>query len=457
MNENKDFFDSINPKLSNFYEVDEAASHPDAEARFPLQEELKNLSYKFNTEKLVGSGSMKEIFQVQDLPRGRRIAKAKLKDDSDPKAVESFLREARLTASLQHPNIIRIYEIAYDEYPWFSMELIEGKSLEEHIRERQGQIWPLYQKLDIFHKVCDAIAYAHSKNVLHLDIKPDNIRLGLYGEVIVCDWGLGHILYTDDIQLEDYGFDSMSLENDQTMYGYFRGTPGYMAPERTENQKSVQADIFSLGALLYTLLNGQIPFAGKSSAEIVKNTLEGKLRPSQKDLPIGLKSIYEKALRPESEQRYESILELQQDLDKYRKGFAPSAENAGFLKQLFLIYKRNKLNCVLITVFILVIGIVLANYIYDIKRGRRIILNQKLKAEQALKLYKKEQQDKEEIARHFSALLVESTKNNTHGFDLKKSLEYLDYAVSQHPGNSEAWLVKGYAHFIGHEFEIELV
>ena len=188
MNENKDFFDSINPKLSNFYEVDEAASHLDTEAQFPLQEELKNLSYKFNTEKLVGSGSMKEIFQVQDLPSGRRIAKAKLKDDSDPKAVESFLREARLTASLQHPNIIRIYEIAYDEYPWFSMELIEGKSLEEHIRERQGQIWPLYQKLDIFHKVCDAIAYAHSKNVLHLDIKPDNIRLGLYGEVIVCDW-----------------------------------------------------------------------------------------------------------------------------------------------------------------------------------------------------------------------------------------------------------------------------
>ena len=453
MNDDKDFFDSMNPNLSSFYESGENNKPDSKDHLFPIQDELKNLDSKFAEEKPVSSGSMKEIFEVQDLPSGRKVAKAKLKNSSDPKAVESFLREARLTASLQHPNIIRIYDIAYDDYPWFSMELIEGQSLEEHIKSESYHEWLLYQKLDIFNKICDAIAYAHSKNILHLDIKPDNVRLGPYGEVIVCDWGLAHIMFSDDIQLEDYRLEKMNLENEQTMHGYFRGTPGYMAPERVDNKKTVQSDIFSLGALLYTLLNGSDPFKGNTSSEIIKNTVDGNIQPATKNLAIGIKSVYEKALKPNAEDRYNSVLELQGDIDKFRKGFATSAENAGFLKQMRLVCKRNKLTCSLIALFLLIIGTITVNYIYDIQRGKRIILNQKLKAEEALDLYKKEQQDKEEIARHFSALLVESTKNNTHGFDLKRSLEYLDYAVSQHPENSEAWLVKGYSHFIGHEFD----
>ncbi|MDD7984899.1 serine/threonine-protein kinase [Lentisphaera marina] len=446
MNDDKDFFDSMNPNLSSFYESDETDEPDSKDHLFPIQDELKKLDSKFAEEKPVSSGSMKEIFEVQDLPSGRKVAKAKLKNSSDPKAVESFLREARLTASLQHPNIIRIYDIAYDDYPWFSMELIEGQSLEEHIKSESYNEWPLYQKLDVFNKICDAIAYAHSKNILHLDIKPDNVRLGPYGEVIVCDWGLAHIMYSDDIQLEDYRLEKMNLENDQTMHGYFRGTPGYMAPERIDNKKTVQSDIFSLGALLYTLLNGHMPFTGKSTSEIIKNTVDGNILQADQNLAVGIKSVYEKSLRPSPNDRYTSVLELQKDVDKFRKGFATSAENAGFLKQMQLVCKRNKLTCSLIALFIIITGTITVNYIYDIQRGKRIVLNQKLKAE-------KEQQDKEEIARHFSALLVESTKNNTHGFDLKRSIEYLDYAVSQHPENSEAWLVKGYSHFIGHEFD----
>jgi serine/threonine protein kinase len=450
MNDNKDFFDSMNPKLSGFYEPD----NPSSNDLFPIQEELKGLVDKFQEAKKLASGSMKEIFEVKDLPSGRKVAKAKLRDSSDPKAVESFLREARLTASLQHPNIIRIYDIAYDEYPWFSMELIEGQSLEEKIQSHSNKLndWPLFERLEVFSKICDAIAYAHSKNILHLDIKPENIRLGHYGEVIVCDWGLAHIIYSEEPNTEDYRLEKLDLQNDKTMHGYFRGTPGYMAPERTDNQKSVQADIFSLGALLYTLLNGYVTFAGENTTDILKNTLEGKIRSSKNKLAVGLSSIYKKALKVPPKERYSSVEELQQDINKFREGYATMAENASFLKQLTLLIKRNTLSCSIALIFILLISFILNSYISDIKRGRKIVLNQKDKAEKALQMYKQEQKQREEIARHFSALLVESTKNNLHGFDLNKSLKYLNYAVEQHPENSEAWLVKGYAHFIGHQF-----
>ncbi|EDM25556.1 serine/threonine-protein kinase [Lentisphaera araneosa HTCC2155] len=450
MNDDKDFFDSMNPKLSGFYEPD----HQSAEHLFPIQEELQGLVDKFQDSKKLASGSMKEIFEVKDLPSGRKVAKAKLRDSSDPKAVESFLREARLTASLQHPNIIRIYDIAYDDYPWFSMELIEGQSLEEKIQNHRNKLetWPLFERLDIFNKICDAIAYAHSKNVLHLDIKPENIRLGRYGEVIVCDWGLGHILYSDEPNTEDYQLDKFDLQNDKTMHGYFRGTPGYMAPERMENDKSPQADIFSLGALLYTLLNGYIPFAGKNMTDILKNTTEGKVRPASSKLAIGISSIYTKALQVDSSKRYSSVEELKQDINKFREGYATIAENAGFLKQLKLLIKRNTLTCSIVLAFILLISFILNSYISDIKRGRKIVMKQKEQAEKNLVMYKAEQKNKEEIARHFSALLVEATKNNLHGFELNKSLKHLNYAVKQHPENAEAWLVKGYAHFIGHQF-----
>ena len=450
MNDDKDFFDSMNPKLSGFYEPD----HQSTEHLFPIQEELQGLVDKFQDSKKLASGSMKEIFEVKDLPSGRKVAKAKLRNSSDPKIVESFLREGRLTASLQHPNIIRIYDIAYDDYPWFSMELIEGQSLEEKIQSHSNQLenWPLYERLDIFNKICDAIAYAHSKNILHLDIKPDNIRLGIYGEVIVCDWGLAHILYSDEPNTEDYRQEDMDLQNDQTLHGYFRGTPGYMAPERVENHKSTQADIFSLGALLYTLLNGHTPFDGENMTDVLKNTLEGKIRPEKSKLAVGISSVYKKALSRNDQDRYSSVRELQQEVNKFRQGYATSAENADFLKQLQLLIKRNKLTCSIVLIFMLLISFILNSYISDIKRGRKIIMKQKDKAEETLILYQEEQKSREEIARHFSALLVESTKNNLHDFDLDKSLEYLNYAVEQHPSNAEAWLVKGYAHFIGHQF-----
>ena len=253
MNDDKEFYESLNPKLSAFYSS--SFDNCDADHLYPIQQELKSLDVRFLDLKWLAEGAMKDIFEAKELASQRKIAIAKLKDDSNQKNIEIFFREARLTASLQHPNIIRIYDIGYDSTPWFSMELIEGMSLAEKINTiKSSKIdWPLFERLAIFNKVCDAVAYAHSKQILHLDIKPENIRLGQYGEVILCDWGLGHIMFSNDDEI--YSDDELSLQNEKTQHGYIRGTPGYMAPERLNNEKTTQADIFSLGALLFSLLN----------------------------------------------------------------------------------------------------------------------------------------------------------------------------------------------------------
>ena len=452
MDEDKDFFDSMNTKLSDFYNLEIVETESSSKDLYPIQEELKTLRIKFEGSRKVGAGAMKEVFEVKDLPSGRKVAKAKLKDCSDPKAVESFLREARLTASLQHPNIIRIYEIGFDQYPWFSMEFIEGQSLEEKIQhhKQSGEEWPLFQRLEIFNKVCDALAYAHSKKIIHLDIKPDNIVLGLYGEVIVCDWGLGHILYNSSEASESHI--KIDLSNEHTMHGYIRGTPGFMAPERINNVKSIDADIFSLGALLFQLINYKAPFEGKDHTEVLRKTLSSELSPQVDNIPVGIKSVYLKALEADPEDRYSSVKELQADVEKFRNDFATDAENAGFLKQFILLCKRNKIACSLAASFILLISIILTSYINDIKQKNERIFSEKEKAEQALKMFKEEQQKKQDIAKNFTSLLVESSKNNTHGFDVEQSLKKLEYALKQDPENSEAWLVKGYTHFICHQF-----
>jgi len=452
MEEDKEFFDSMNPKLTNFYNLEIVETESVKEDLYPIQEELKTLRVKFEGSKKVGAGGMKEIFEVKDLPSGRKVAKAKLKDSSNLKDVESFLREARLTASLQHPNIIRIYDIGFDQHPWFSMELIEGQSLEEKINHHQktGEEWPLFQRLEIFNKICDALAYAHSKKILHLDIKPDNIRLGLYGEVIVCDWGLGHVLHSQEA---DVSYETIELDNENTLHGYIRGTPGYMAPERIDNLKTIQTDIFSLGALLFALLNYKAPFNGKDNADVLRNTLSGNICAEKEGIPIGIKSVYQKALKVDERERYSSVQELQNDVEKFRNGFATDAEAASFLKQFILLCKRNKLVCSLAAGFLIIISLVANSYIKDIKERNRQILAEKNKAERALELFKEEQKEKQDIAKNFSLLLVKSAKANTHGFDVEQSIKKLEYALKKDPNNSEAWLVKGYTHFICHQFK----
>ncbi|MCH2209256.1 MAG: hypothetical protein MK132_25800 [Lentisphaerales bacterium] len=144
---------------------------------------------------------------------------------------------------------------------------------------------------------------------------------------------------------------------------------------------------------------------------------------------------------------------IQKDIDKYRNGFATVAEEAGFFKQLFLFCNRNKVMCGLVTAFALILSMVIYSYIEDIKQSQKRYRAEKEKAEEALALYKQGEREKQIINKDFTEFLVHTTKLNKDHFDMDKGLMIINLAVDKDPENVEAWLRKGYIHFIRHEFE----
>lgn len=291
----------------------------------------KSIDDRYHSAELIASGGMKDIFKVYDSMTCRHIAMAQLRKDVSEEYCESFMKEAYLTASMEHPNIISIYDVGLkeDNEPFFTMELKVGHSLSQLMNKEKVVLTDL---LEIYLKICDAISYAHSCGNLHLDIKPDNIQVGTFGEVQVCDWGLGSRI-NDPIDDQE---------------GVVKGTPGYMAPEQGQSEGVVDklTDIYALGALLYSILTGKIPVEGGLNT-IITNTVNGRLefpaeRFPDKKIPESLDAVVRKAMAYEKQERYGSVDLLKNEVNKFLTGHSTEAENAGFIKEFSLFYKRNK-------------------------------------------------------------------------------------------------------------------
>lgn len=165
---------------------------------------------------------------------------ATLHDDAPLALCAPFIHEAWLTSLLDHPNIITIHNVRVDadKRPYFTMELKSGDSLDGLIEKLDAGVpevcdrYSLNSLLQVFLKLCDAIEYAHSVHVLHLDLKPANIQVGQYGEMLVCDWGLGRMHRGEDGMEFEWLLLNSDLLSSDTVFGQVRGTPGYMAPEQ---------------------------------------------------------------------------------------------------------------------------------------------------------------------------------------------------------------------------------
>ncbi|EDM28826.1 probable threonine/tyrosine-specific protein kinase [Lentisphaera araneosa HTCC2155] len=292
---------------------------------------------------LIASGGQKNIYSAHDTKLDREVALAELQEDIPEREAESFINEIFLTASFQHPNIIKILDfgIRKEDTPYFTMELMQNSTLNDYIKKQQ-QNSP--KNLEIFLKICDAISYAHSKGVIHLDLKPANIQVGSHGEVLISDWGL-----------------SKKIEPNLKCKSK-RGTPGFMAPE----QVSIGAllgpatDIYSLGTLLKFLYS---------------KTPEDKI-------PQSISAVIKKAMAQEANLRYSKVQELQNEISNFMGGFATAAEDAGFLKELKLLFRRNLQLCwTIIIAFFLITGI--SSYLLMNLKDKNISL-----AEAVLKLEK---------------------------------------------------------------------
>ncbi len=335
-------------------------------------------SDKYEFQKTVGRGGMKAVFKVHDRDTVRNLAMAVIGDSerASDNDLARFIKEARITANLEHPNIVPIHDIGVDSdgAPYFTMKLIEGDTLADILnRVRKGNEfyknkYNLSQLLQIFQKVCNAINFAHSKGVVHLDLKPGNIEVGGFGDVLVLDWGLAK--YVDGAESYDHVYsddgygDESSSEHQlaKTIDGIIKGTPGYMAPEQAaglNDQKDHLTDIYSLGAILYNIITFEKPIVGKDVYEIIEKTIDGELeKPSKRkpemNIPKPLEAITMKAMSVDREDRYQNVSEVLADIDAFISGFATVAENAGIVRLLLLWRKRNKALSVFATIAIVV-------------------------------------------------------------------------------------------------------
>lgn len=330
-----------------------------------------NHEERYQDKELIGEGGVKKVYRAYDIVVDRYVALAEPKHSETDIKREAFLREAQLTAQLDHPNIISIYDISNDlqAKPWFSMELKPGVNMKAWIERQSDPIQSRHTFLNHFLKVCDAINYAHSKNILHLDLKPENIQFGQHGEVLVCDWGLGQALSMEDQQeLMEADSEHMELFKDVTITGKIKGTPGFMAPEQIDHhiKKSFQTDIYALGALLYCGLCAEPPLSGDIEA-ILEKTKNGTLvfpkqRFPQLAIPESLDAVVRKAMALNSSERYASVAELISDIQQYLSGFTTQAENAHLFKELYLFYRRHQIVCTVTVLALVMITLIVSIY-----------------------------------------------------------------------------------------------
>ncbi|MBI4617813.1 MAG: protein kinase [Planctomycetes bacterium] len=304
----------------------------------------------------LGRGGMGEVLSARDRFLQREVAIKTLIQAESGDATRRFIEEAQITGQLEHPNIVPVHELGLDEEerPYIVMKRVRGKSLAEVLKSgrRRGKGMTLPELLAIFRKICDAVAYAHSRGVIHCDLKPSNIMVGEFGEVLLMDWGLAKVVgapESDDEQPVTTVRHRMS-SGDWSLAGSVRGTPAFMSPEQARGEVGRldhRSDIYSLGAILYTLLTRTPPYKGENGDAILVRVARGELEPPTRRAPYGgipreLEAVVLKAMAFDQGDRYQSVEELQEEIDAHLAGRALQAAEYSQWEILAKWAKRNK-------------------------------------------------------------------------------------------------------------------
>ncbi len=281
-------------------------------------------------------GGLGEVFVALDSDLNREVALKEILDKhrNSHDALDRFLLEAEVTGRLEHPGIIPIYALGHypDGRPYYAMRLIKGESFRDaidrfHRDEKPGRdpgerSLAFRELLRRFTDVCNAVAYAHSKGVLHRDLKPDNAMLGPFGETLVIDWGLAKVLGRPTTETNTGGSVLQGSQLQHFGETGIAGSPGYMSPEQVEarhEELGPATDIYSLGAILYTLLAGQPSVLGKFE-HVAGRIVSGDFPPPSRvkqSVPAALEAVCLKAMALKPADRYPSAKEVAAEVDHW--------------------------------------------------------------------------------------------------------------------------------------------
>jgi serine/threonine protein kinase/Tfp pilus assembly protein PilF len=288
-------------------------------------------------------GGLGEVFVAIDAELNREVALKEIQDRhaDQPESRARFLLEAEITGGLEHPGIVPVYGLGSypDGRPFYAMRFIRGDSLQEAIQrfhapqqpghDPQARNLAFRQLLGRFVDVCQAVAYAHSRGVLHRDLKPGNVMLGKYGETLVVDWGLAKAVGQADAAPDSAATLPQPLRPaltgglTPTMTGSALGTPAFMSPEQAAgrlDQLGPASDVYSLGATLYCLLTGRAPISGSDVQAALKRAQLGEFDPPRKlrpDVPRAVEAVCLKAMALRPADRYASPGALADDVERW--------------------------------------------------------------------------------------------------------------------------------------------
>jgi len=353
----------------------------------------------------LAKGGMGMVMEARDLTLHRTVAMKVMHQTAASLACARFDREARVLARLEHPNIVPIHAMGRDAEgrSFYTMKLVRGETLQailDQLRRgsrRTNKRYGLAELLGIFQKVGQGVAFAHSRGVIHRDLKPENIMVGEFGEVLVMDWGLAKVAGEVRSPAEETKMGIQELSDrglqdpaaDLTLEGAVMGTPQFMSPEQASGRISeidTRSDIFSLGAILYSILTLRPPVRGRNVREVLAKVRSGDFAPPtlyntladpptaqdvsleefsaqlQKShglphcphgrVPEALSAVTMRAMALKTDERYQTVTELLADIEAFLGGFATSVEHIGALGQLWLMMKRHQVVSALLGVML---------------------------------------------------------------------------------------------------------
>jgi serine/threonine protein kinase len=301
----------VSPKVSPGMDPSSPALDADGDGRYAIGREL-------------GRGGGGVVYLGTDRSLRRSVAVKVLSPDlvTDPMRVQAFVEEAVITGGLEHPNIVPAYDLGCSSTLgiYYTMKRLTGRPLSQVLTAlRRGdpatvQSFGMYRLLGGFIELCRAVAYAHSRGVIHCDIKPENVFIGEYGEVVLVDWGLAQVLGPDG--------------KHQARARMHAGTPEYMAPEqitKSGHDLDPRSDVWALGVMLYELLTLTVPFQGANAKEVLMRVMVEQLEPPStrapgRPIPPGVEDICRRSLSKNREFRYGSVAELLAELEAELEG-----------------------------------------------------------------------------------------------------------------------------------------